>query len=49
MNPPARPGGTVALGTPAPELELPTAEGEQVALSDFLGDPVLVSFPSHAA
>ena len=35
--------------TIAPYLVLPTAENKEVSLLDFKGNPVWVSFLSHAA
>ena len=32
------------IGQPAPEFELPTVNGQQLALSDFRGRPVIVNF-----
>jgi peroxiredoxin len=37
------------VGDRVPKLELATADGELVRLSDFIGTPVLLSFLSHAA
>jgi len=34
----------LALGTPAPDFELPTTDGSVVRLSDFAGKPLLVMF-----
>ena len=38
-----------AVGQTAPRLSLPKMDGGSVSLSDFKGQPVLVSFLSHAA
>lgn len=38
-----------AVGRPAPPLSLPLAGGGSVSLSELSGQPVLVSFLSHAA
>jgi peroxiredoxin len=37
------------VGTVAPPLDLPTAEGERFQLDGLRGKPVLISFLSHAA
>jgi peroxiredoxin len=42
-----RPSGTVegiANGTPAPDFELKTTDGQTVKLSDFKGKPVMLNF-----
>jgi peroxiredoxin len=40
---------TLAIGAPAPSLQLKTTEGHIVDVTKFLGYPVLVTFLSHAA
>ena len=35
-------------GDPAPELKLPSLDGDEVSLEDLRGRPVLVSFLRHA-
>ena len=37
-------GGSPLYGKPAPEIDLPTIDGERVRLSDLRGRPVLVNF-----
>jgi peroxiredoxin len=37
------------VGAPAPDFDLPNAEGRMVSLRSFRGTPALVSFLSHAA
>ena len=37
-----------AVGDPAPPLNLPTLDGDEVSLDGFRGRPVLVSFLRHA-
>ncbi len=44
-----RPPVPPRVGDVAPALELPTPEGQQVSLRDYLGRPLLLSFLSHAA
>lgn len=49
-SPPAEPSESAAIapvvqpGEPSPEFTLPQAAGKPVALSDFLGKPVLLYF-----
>jgi peroxiredoxin len=43
------PGEQVSVGNMAPGLELPSVDGLNVRLTDFRGQPVLISFLSHAA
>ena len=37
------------VGKPAPALSLPATDGRSVSLSGLRGQPVLVTFLSHAA
>lgn len=37
------------VGDPAPGLTLPTESGESYSLAEAAGQPVLLSFLSHAA
>ncbi|MEZ5426306.1 MAG: hypothetical protein R2747_08585 [Pyrinomonadaceae bacterium] len=39
----------VKIGDVAPELELPLETGEMFSLAQLTGQPVMVSFLSHAA
>lgn len=39
---------TPTIGDPAPELDLPTVDGERIRLTDLAGRPVIVSFLRHA-
>jgi peroxiredoxin len=41
--------GVPKVGELAPELRLPTADGQVVSLTDAFGHPILVSCLSHAA
>ena len=40
-------GAGVAPGEPAPDFELPAADGQRVRLSSLRGSPVLLHFGSH--
>jgi peroxiredoxin len=40
---------SLTIGQPAPALVLPAEDGRTIALADFCGKRVLVSFLSHAA
>jgi len=46
LQPAANPGSTgeVAVGQPAPDFTLKMLDGEQVSLSQFRGQPVLINF-----
>ena len=37
-----------ALGSPAPELDLPTLDGGRLRLEDLRGRPLLLTFMRHA-
>jgi cytochrome oxidase Cu insertion factor (SCO1/SenC/PrrC family) len=49
MRRPSLSTSAIVVGCEAPPLVLPDEGGRQVDLQDYRGQPVLVSFLSHAA